>query len=120
MPLFLVTSVCDDGVDGRSFRVVEAESEVVIAQNILDDPWAWEPLLQNTELWWDLTRYEYKYGVPLEWTAEELLEKIEATWIDGDSRNQLRIHFIENIERLCSNSQEQHIAVQNLELASVL
>ncbi len=120
MPLFLITSVCDDGVDTRSFRVVEAESEMVVAQNILDNPWAWEPLLQNTELWWDLTRYEYKYGVPLEWTAEELLEKIESTWIDGDSRNQLRIHPIENIERLCSNLQEPHTLHRDSGLASVM
>ena len=100
MPLFLITSVCKDGVDERSFRVVEAESVLAIAQNILDDPYTWEPLLNNTELWWDLTRYEYKYGEPLGWTAEELLDRIDATWMDGDSRNQVRIHEIAEIETI--------------------
>ena len=100
MPLYLVSSVCDDGVDENSFRLVEAESALVVAQDMLDNPFAWEPLLQNTELWWDLTRYEDKYDEPLDWSAAELLDKIEATWVDGGSRNELRIHEIKEIERL--------------------
>lgn len=100
MPLFLITSVCDEGVDDRSFRVVEAESPLDVAQAMLDNPYAWESLLRNTELWWNLTRYEYTYNEPLGWSAEEMLDKIDSTWIDGDSRNQIRIHEIEEIERV--------------------
>lgn len=100
MPLFLITSVCKDGVDAESFRVVEAESELIIAQQILEEPYLWDALFRNTELWWDLTYYEYKYNEPLDWSPEELLAKIEATWMDGDSRNQVRIHPIEHIEKI--------------------
>src|SRR5258708_2579360 len=100
MPLFLITSVCRDGIDARSFRVVEAESEIAVAQAILDDPFGWETLLSNTDLWWDLTRYEYKYGQPLGWTPEVLLDKIGATWMDGSSRNQVRIHEINIVEQI--------------------
>ncbi len=100
MPLFLITSVCKDGVDASSFRVVEAAAELDIAQAMLDDPYAWESLLNNTEMWWDLTRYEYKYNEPLNWSAADMLDKIEATWMDGDSSNQMRIHEIGDIERI--------------------
>lgn len=95
MPLFLVTSVCDKGVYANSFRVVEAESNIAIAEDILKAPYHWKSLLNNTELWWDLMRYEDKYGEPLDWTAEELLDKIDETHRDGDSRNQLRIVTIQ-------------------------
>ena len=102
MPLFLVTSVCDEGVYARSFRVVEAESEIAVAQNIMNHSYDWETLLDNTELWWDLMKYEHKYGEPLGWTAEELLDKIQETYVDGDSRDQLRIHEIGEIVSLMS------------------
>ncbi len=110
MPLFLITSVCMDGVDESSLRVVEAESPLAIAQAMLDDPYAWEPLLQNTGLWWDLTRYEYTYDEPLGCTAEELLDKIDSTWMDGDSRNQVRMHEIEEIERIPTPSAEKAVS----------
>ena len=100
MPLYLISSVCDDGVDENSFRLVEAASALAVAQDMLDNPFAWESLLQNTELWWNLTRYEDKYGEPLDWTAAELLDKIEATWVDGGSRNEVRIHGVGKIERI--------------------
>ena len=100
MPLFLITSVCNQGVSDSSFRVVEAASPLDIAQAMLDEPYAWKSLLGNTELWWDLTYYEYKYSEPLDWSAEELLDKIDSTWIDGDSRNQIRIHEVGKIENI--------------------
>ncbi|HZP81032.1 MAG TPA: hypothetical protein VFB21_05310 [Chthonomonadaceae bacterium] len=111
MALFLITSVCQDGVDESSFRVVEAESPLAITQAMLDDPYAWESLLRNTELWWDLTRYEYTYNEPLGWSAEELLDKIDATWMDGDSRNQVRIHEIREIERILAPSSEKAVSL---------
>jgi hypothetical protein len=100
MPLFLVTSVLDEGVYENSFRVIEAKSEIAIAQHILDNPYHWEDMLRNTTLWWDLTYYEYKYKEPLGWSAEDLLKKIEETHVDGDSENQFRIHEITTIEKI--------------------
>jgi hypothetical protein len=98
MPLFLVTSVCDEGMSPSRFRVMEAESRLVIAGDMLADPATWDWALRETELWWDLTSYPAKYGRPRGWTTEELLERIDRTWVDGDSRYQVRIHAIETIE----------------------
>jgi hypothetical protein len=100
MPLFLITSVCDEGVSATSFKVVEADSRLSIAQNILDHPYHWERFLRRTKLWWDLTYYPYKYGEPRGWTAADLLSQIDATHVDGDSSYQFRIHEITAIERL--------------------
>lgn len=100
MPLFLVTSVDDEGIyDGR-FRLVDAPSAAAVAQQMLDHPFHWETILSNTGLWWDLTCYERRHGEPLGWTAEELLERIAETHVDGDSRNQVRISPIDYIERI--------------------
>jgi hypothetical protein len=100
MPLFLITSVCDEGVSATSFKVVEAESRSSIAQHILDRPYDWERFLRHTKLWWDLTYYPYKYGEPRGWSAADLLAQIDATHVDGDSDYQFRIHEITAIERL--------------------
>jgi hypothetical protein len=100
VPLFLITSVCDEGVSASSFKVVEAESRLSIAQHILDHPHDWERMLRHTKLWWDLTYYPYKYGEPRGWTAADLLSQIDATHVDGDSSYQFRIHEITAIERL--------------------
>jgi len=100
MPLFLITSVCDEGVYESCFRVVEAESRETIAQNILDRPYDWEKFLRNTKIWWELTRYEYKYGQPRGWSPADLLKEIDASHVDGDSENQFRIHEIKKIEKI--------------------
>ena len=97
MALFLVTSVCDEGVSATRFRVVKAESRLAVAQDILADPMKWEWALRSTELWWDLTCHPHKYGPPRGWTAADLLARIERTWVDGDSRYQVRIHEIEAV-----------------------
>ena len=60
----------------------------------------WEWALRRTELWWDLTYYPYKYGQPRGWTSADLLARIDRTWVDGDSRYQVRIHEIEAIADL--------------------
>jgi hypothetical protein len=39
-------------------------------------------------------------GQPRGWTADDLLARIDRTWVDGDSRYQLRIHAIEAIADL--------------------
>jgi hypothetical protein len=100
MPLFLITSVCDEGVSPSNFRVVEAPSRLAIAQHILDHVYEWERLLRPTRLWWELTYYPYKYGEPRGWSAADLLTEIDKTWVDGDSSNQLRIHEVGTILRL--------------------
>ena len=91
MSLFLITSVCDEGVSASRFKIVEAESRSAIAQHILDRPWDWEPFLRRTTLWWDLTYYPYKYGQSRGWTVSDLLARIDATHVDGDSNYQFRI-----------------------------
>jgi len=100
MPLFLITSVCDEGVYENDFKVVEAESRAEIAQNMLDDPYAWEDFLRSSSVWWDLTRYEYKYNEPLGWSTDDLLERLDATHVDGDSEFQVRIYEITNIKKI--------------------
>lgn len=97
MALFLVTSVCDEGVSPTRFRVVTGESRLAVAEDMLADPLKWEWALRPTELWWDLTYYPYKYGQPRGWTAADLLARIDRTWVDGDSRYQVRIHEIEAV-----------------------
>jgi hypothetical protein len=92
MPLFLVTSVCDEGVYESNFRLVEAPSREAVAQHMLDHVHHWERFLRPTKLWWDLTYYEYKYGQPRGWSAADFLAQIDRTSVDGDSSNQLRIH----------------------------
>ena len=97
MQLFLITSVCDEGVSEASFMVAEAESRIAIAQAILDNPSKWTTFLKRTTLWWELTYYEYKYREPRGWSAEELLKQIDSTHVDGDSDFQFRIHEIKDI-----------------------
>jgi hypothetical protein len=100
MPLFLITSVCDEGVYESSFKLVEADSRIAVAQYILKHPWNWESFLRRTKLWYDLTYYEYKYGEPRGWSPEQLLEKIDSTYVDGDSDYQFRIHEVKGIEQI--------------------
>jgi hypothetical protein len=100
MPLFLITSVCDEGVSESGFKLVEADSRSAIAQDILERPHDWEPFLRNTKLWWELTYYEYKYGQPRGWSPAELLKQIDSTHVDGDSEYQFRIHAIKTIEKI--------------------
>ncbi len=100
MGLFLVTSVCDEGVSATRFRVVEAESRLAVAKDMLADPVKWEWALRPTELWWDLTYYPYKYGQPRGLPPADLLARIDRTWVDGDSRYQVRIHEIETVEHV--------------------
>lgn len=100
MALFLVTSVCDEGVSATRFRVVEADSRLAVARDMLADPVKWEWALRPTELWWDLTYYPYKYEQPRGWTPTDLLGRIDRTCVDGDSSYQVRIHAIEAIADL--------------------
>ncbi|MEQ9000686.1 MAG: hypothetical protein RID53_29820 [Coleofasciculus sp. B1-GNL1-01] len=104
MALFLITSVCDEGVYESNFKVVEAESKEAIAQDMLDNPYRWEQFLRSTTVWWDLTYYEYKYGEPRGWSPKELLEQIDSTYVDGDSYFQVRIHEIKTIEKVRDKS----------------
>jgi hypothetical protein len=100
MALFLITCVCDEGVYENDFKVVEANSREDIAQQMLDNPYKWEKFLQSTAVWWDLTRYEYKYGEPIGWSPTDLLERIDATRVDGDSEFQVRIYEIKQIDKI--------------------
>lgn len=96
MPLFLITSVMDEGVYERNFQVVEAPSKVAIAQHMLNYPSRWGSYLNNAfpRDWRDLS---FNVGALREctdkpdMTAERFLELIEMTDVDGDSGSQLRI-----------------------------
>lgn len=100
MTMFLVTCVCDEGVGENSFLVVEADSRLAIAGDMLSDPYRWRRFLERTTLWWDLTYYEYKYGEPRGWSAADLLARIDATSLDGGSRYQTRIHEVKEVQML--------------------
>ncbi|MBD2773320.1 hypothetical protein [Iningainema tapete] len=98
--LFLITCVIDEGVDKGSFIVVEAESELEIAQHMLTHTDRWEWFLDRAypEDW----RREKTYpGTLIDCIREnptmkpvELLELINITSVDGDSTWQLRIYPI--------------------------
>jgi hypothetical protein len=45
--LYLITSLFDEGIYESSFRVVEAESELEIAQHILAHPSPWQWFLKQ-------------------------------------------------------------------------
>jgi hypothetical protein len=90
MPLFLVTCVCDEGVYANSFRVVEAPSRLAVAASMRQKPYRWDDFLRRSALW-----EAVRDG---QWSAEELLQRIDATWVDGDSRYQMSIHEITTIE----------------------
>lgn len=91
MPLFLVTCVIDEGVYEDDFKVVEAPSRLAIAEWMLGDPFHWRDFLNPSHLWNEVCDGE--------WSAEELLDRIDATHVDGDSDAQLAIHEIKQIEQ---------------------
>jgi hypothetical protein len=94
MPLFLVTSLIDEGMYGSSFQVIEANSKLEITAHMISNSWKWERFLRNS--------YPdgLNYGTLLDCvrrsdiTPERLLELIDMTRVDGDSYAQLAIHEI--------------------------
>lgn len=82
MPLFLITSLYDEGISPNVFRLVEAESKRVIAQHMLEHPDQWDYFLYRSF-------HEERLEPTL--TAEQLLERMEQTHVDGDSVAQLRL-----------------------------
>ncbi len=98
MPLFLVTWSYDEGVYESSFRVVEAPSRLAVAENILRDPYRWKDFLDRSYLWDGVEEKR--------WSAEELLERIDSSYVDGDSQAKLSVYEVKNIERIELLSQE--------------
>lgn len=90
MPLFLITCVCDEGVSSTSFRVVEAESRLAVAECMVLDCGPWWEFLSRSRL--------IRPVHDRQWTAERLLREIDSCNLDGDSCYQLRIHEIKQIE----------------------
>lgn len=82
MPLFLITSLYDEGISPNLFRVVEAESKLAIAQHMLEHSEEWGYFLYRS------FHEEFQVGTV---TPQQLLERIEHTQVDGDSVAQLRI-----------------------------
>jgi hypothetical protein len=96
MPLFLITSLFDEGMYESDFQVVEAESKLAIAQHMIDHPTQWENYLNRSypRDWRDPGFYVgtlWDCVQNPEMTAERFLALIEMTSVDGDSSSQLRI-----------------------------
>ncbi len=82
MPLFLITSLYDEGISPNLLRVVEAESPQAIAAHLLQHPEQWDYFLHRS----------FSEDLPLgTLTPEALLERIQRNSVDGDSTAQLRI-----------------------------
>lgn len=90
MPLFLVACVCDEGVWETSFRVVDAPSRIAVAESMHRNPYLWIDFLQRSHLWEEVRDRC--------WSASKLLEKIDASSVDGDSRYRLSVYEITRIE----------------------
>ncbi|MEP7338974.1 MAG: hypothetical protein ABI977_14660 [Acidobacteriota bacterium] len=91
MPLFLIACVYDEGLYESSFRVVEAPSRLAVAEYMLREPYRWQDFLDRSYL---LNGVEEK-----RWSASQLLERIDATYVDGDSQAKLSVYEIKNIEQ---------------------
>jgi hypothetical protein len=91
MALFLITCVCDEGVSARSFRVVEAPSRRDVAASILRRPDSWAEFLRRSYLWEEVRDRK--------WSADQLLARIDASSVDGDTRYQMAILEIPKVER---------------------
>lgn len=99
MPLYLVTSLIDEGIYPSSFRVVEAPSKLALAEHMLSHSFQWRWFLERSypRDWlgrsptvgslWDCFQDQTL-------TLEQFLELINKTGVDGDSAAQLTIHEI--------------------------
>jgi len=92
MPLYLVTNVCDEGLHDTSFRVIEAPSRLAVAEHILGDLTSWIRWLRRS----------YILDGVESCTAGQLLARIDATRVDGDSEFQFAIQELTKIE--CAGS----------------
>lgn len=82
MALFLITSLYDEGLSPNLLRAVEADSALAIAAHMLHHSEQWEYFLYRS----------FGEDLPIGiLTPEELLERINRTYVDGDSTAQLRI-----------------------------
>lgn len=96
--LFLVTCVYDEGVETTSFRVVEADSRLTVAQAIVDKPDIWSRFLHDAHLYDPIVRGNRPYYAdPCPVTAEEALRLIDRSSVDGDSRARMSIYPITEI-----------------------
>ena len=92
MALFLITCVCGEGVYEHSFRVVQAPSRLAVAEGTLRDPSNWADYLRRSHLWEEVRDRE--------WSAGELLKRLDSSSVDGDSRYKLSLYELKDIERL--------------------
>jgi hypothetical protein len=63
-----------------------------VAEGILRDPDSWADYLRRSYLWEEVRDRK--------WSAEELLQRIDSSSVDGDSRYKFSLYEINNIERL--------------------
>ena len=99
MPLYLVTSLYDEGISATNFRVVEAASKRDIAVHMLAHPDRWAFFLRRS-FPRDWSGTGPNLGSLLDcthdpaMTPERFLELIDMTSVDGDAAAQLAIHDI--------------------------
>ena len=86
-----MTCVCDESVDANSMRVVAAPSRLAVAAYIWQHLYRWDDFLWRSGLW-----EAVRDG---QWSAEELLTRIDATWVDGDSLYRMSVYEITTIEQ---------------------
>jgi hypothetical protein len=97
--LFLVTCVDDEGMSPNRFRLVRASSRQAVAAAILSQPYDWENFLRWAGLWEVAVRGDAAYyEEPRPLSATAFLTRVDASYIDGDSRAQLTILPIPTIE----------------------
>lgn len=97
--LFLVTCVYDEGIHPGAFRLVRSSSRRAVAEAMLADPYRWATFLRPGGLFEAATRGDgayYEESRPI--SADALLARIDASRVDGDSRAQLAVLPVPEIE----------------------
>jgi hypothetical protein len=84
--------VCDEGVYANAFRVVEAPARLAVATSMRQHP----PISVGR---FPTAQCIVGGGRDGQWSAEALLQRIDATWVDDDSRYTMSVYAITTIEQ---------------------
>lgn len=90
--LFLMTGVYDEGVDETSFKLYRARSRVHIVEVLLE---RMQQEQNEMEMDMGLRHSMEEWGMdPAQVNAEQVLQRIDESYVDGDSSMQIRIFQI--------------------------